>query len=95
MIKLRNIGTCGSDPKSGRFSLLQLPPSPHVSHFSLYGCCLLQMQVWGGGPQLLYWGETAAPLPGGRGLGGRAPQTGGRPPAALLPGGRDLYVIKI
>ena len=25
--------------------LLQLPPSPHVSPFSLYGCCLLQMQV--------------------------------------------------
>ena len=50
----------------GRTSLLQLPPSLHVSHFSLYGCCLLQMQV--GGPQLLYWGgeETVAPLPGGR-----------------------------
>ena len=33
--------------ESGRASLLQLPPSPHVSPFSLYGCCLLQMQVWG------------------------------------------------
>ena len=33
--------------ESGRDSLLQLPPSPHVSHFFLYGCCLLQMQVWG------------------------------------------------
>ena len=32
--------------ESGRTSLLQLPPSHHVSHFSLYGCCLLQMQVW-------------------------------------------------
>ena len=32
------------------------------------GCCLLQMQVWGG-PRLLYWGlEPAAPLPGSRGL---------------------------
>ena len=50
--------------ESGRTSLLQLPPSHHVSPFSLYGCCLLQMQV--GGPQLLYWGEPAAPLPGGR-----------------------------
>ena len=33
--------------ESGRASLLQLPPSPHVSSFSLYGYCLLQMQVWG------------------------------------------------
>ena len=64
--------------ESGRASLLQLPPSPHVSPFSLYGCCLLQMQVWGGGPRLLYWGSLpppcrvvglpAAPPPGGRGL---------------------------
>ena len=33
--------------ESGRALLLQLPPSPHVSPFSLYGCCLLQMHVWG------------------------------------------------
>ena len=62
--------------ESGRASLLQLPPSPHVYSFSLYGCCLLQMQV--GEPRLLYWGEPAAPLPGGR------------PPAAPLPGGRGI-----
>ena len=31
--------------ESDRTSLLQLPPSPHVSPFSLYGYCLLQMQV--------------------------------------------------
>ena len=63
MTKLRNIGYL----RSGRASLLQLPPSPHVSHFSLYGCCLLQMQVWG---DLSFYigGEPAAPLPGGRGL---------------------------
>ena len=45
--------------ESGRVSLLQLPLSPHVSPFSLYECCLLQMQVWG---------EPAAPPPGSRGL---------------------------
>ena len=50
--------------ESGRASLLQLPPSPHVSPFSLYGCCLLQMQVWGTSDFIL--GEPAAPLPGGR-----------------------------
>ena len=33
--------------ESGRTSLMQLPPSHHVSPFFLYGCCLLQMQVWG------------------------------------------------
>ena len=51
--------------ESGRASLLQLPPSTHVSPFSLYGCCLLQMQVWG---DLSFYigGEPAAPLPGGR-----------------------------
>ena len=49
--------------ESGRNSLLQLPPSPHVSPFSLYGYCLLQMQV--GGPQLLYWGGACRP-PAGR-----------------------------
>ena len=52
--------------ESSNVSLLQLPPSPYVSPFSLYGCCLLQMQV--GGPRLLYRGEPAAPLPGGTGL---------------------------
>jgi len=46
---------------------MQLPPSPHVSPFSLYECCLLQIQVWRG-PQLLYWGEPTALPPGGRGL---------------------------
>ena len=49
--------------ESGRASLLQLPPSPHVSPFSLYGCCLLQMQVCGG-PLLLYGGSL--PPPAGR-----------------------------
>ena len=66
--------------ESGRTSLLQLPPSHHVSIFSLYGCCLLQMQV--GGPQLLYWGEPAAPF---RAVG---------LPAALPPGGRGFHAIK-
>src|SRR6185503_8442785 len=50
--------------ESGRASLLQLPPSPHVSSFSLYGCCLLQMQVWGGSAFIL--GGACRPLPGGR-----------------------------
>ena len=46
-------------------SLLQLPSSHHVSHFSLYGCCLLQMQVWG--DLSFYIGEElAATMPGGR-----------------------------
>ena len=58
--------------ESGRVSLLQLPPSPHVSPFSLYGCYLLQMQV--GGTSAFILGESAAPcravgpLQGGRGL---------------------------
>ena len=50
--------------ESGRVSLLQLPPSPHVSPFSLYGCCLLQMQVWGG-PLLFILGGACRP-PAGR-----------------------------
>ena len=61
--------------ESGRASLLQLPPSPHVSPFSLYECCLLQMQVWedlsfyiGGSlpPPCRAVGLPAAPPPGGR-----------------------------
>ena len=59
MTKLRNIGYLRFGSKFGRASLLQLPPSPHVSPFSLYGCCLLQMQV--GGPRLLYWGGACRP----------------------------------
>ena len=51
--------------ESGRASLLQLSPSPHVSPFPLYGCCLLQMRVWGD-LSFYIWGEPAAPLPGGR-----------------------------
>ena len=63
--------------KSSKVSLLQLPPSPHVSTFSLYRCCLLQMQVWrdlsfyiGGSlpPPCRAVGLPAAPPPGGRGL---------------------------
>ena len=63
--------------ESGRTSLLQLPPSHHVSPISLYGCCLLQMQVWGGlsfyiggsiPPPCRAVGLPAAPPPGGRGL---------------------------
>ena len=65
--------------ESGRTSLLQLPPLPHVSPFSLYGCCLLQMQVWGGGPRLLYWGSLPPPCRAVRALvcifGGVIPQT--------------------
>ena len=51
--------------ESGRASLLQLSPLPHVSPFSLYGCCLLQMQV-GGDLSFYIWGEPAALLPSGR-----------------------------
>ena len=53
--------------ESDRASLLQLPPSPYVSPFSLYGCCLLQMQVWWDLSFYIGW-EPAAPPPGGRGL---------------------------
>ena len=49
--------------ESGRVSLLQLPPPPHVSHFSLYGCCLLQMQVWG---DLSFYIRGSLPPPAGR-----------------------------
>ena len=66
MTKLRNIGYPRSDPKSGRAPLLQLPPSPHVSPFSLYECCWLQMQVGDLGFYIL--GGACPPLPGGRGL---------------------------
>ena len=61
----------------GRTSLLQLPLSHHISHFSLYVCCLLQMQVCGDlsfyigrslPPPCRAVGLTAAPPPGGRGL---------------------------
>ena len=61
MTKLRNIGYLRFGSKIGRASLLQLPPSPHVSLFSLYRCCLLQMQVGVGGPRLLYWGSLPPP----------------------------------
>ena len=47
--------------ESGMTSLLQLPPSHHVSPFSLYGCCLLQMQV-GGSAFIL--GGACRPLAG-------------------------------
>ena len=49
--------------ESGRVSLLQLPPSPHVSPFPLYGCCLLQMQV--GGTSAFILGGACRP-PAGR-----------------------------
>ena len=54
--------------ESGRALLLQLPPSPHVSLFSLYGCCLLQMQVWGGpgGTSAFILGVGACRLLAGR-----------------------------
>ena len=68
--------------ESGRTSLLQLPPSHHVSPFSFYGCCLLQMQV-GGGHQLLYWGSLPPPC---RAVG---------LPAGPLPGGRGLHAIEL
>ena len=74
--------------ESGRALLLQLPPSLHIFHFSLYGCCLLQMQVWdlsfyiGGSlpPPCRAVGLPAAPPPGGRGLhaGAVGPLSGGR-----------------
>ena len=68
--------------ESGRASLLQLPPSPHVSPFSLYGCCFLQMQM--GGSRLLYWGEPA-PLPPRRGAAGSHPQYKSRSPPRSPP----------
>ena len=49
--------------ESGRASLLQLSPSPHVYHFSLYGCCLLQIQV-GVGTSPFILGGACRPLPG-------------------------------
>ena len=52
--------------ESDRTSLLQLPPSPHVSPFSLYGCCFAANAGGGRGPQLLYWWGAYRPLPGGR-----------------------------
>ena len=63
MTKLRNIGYLrfGSKIQQG-FAVATPSLTPRLS----CGCCLLQMQV--GGPGLLYWGEPAAPLPGGRGL---------------------------
>ena len=64
--------------ESGSTSLLQLPPSHHVSPFSLYGCCLLQIHVWRGTTAFILGGSlpppcravglAAAPPPGGRGL---------------------------
>ena len=97
MTKLRNIGYLrfGSKIRQG-FAVATLSLTPRFP-FSLYGCCLLKIQVWGdlGGPRLLYWGwELAALLPGGRPpaaplTGGRGLHLrGGRPPAAPLPGGR-------
>ena len=53
--------------ESGRVSLLQLPPSPHVSSFFPLWM-LFAANAGVGGARLLYWGEPAAPLPGGRGL---------------------------
>ena len=79
--------------ESGRTSLLHLPPSPHVSPFSLYGCCLLQMQV-GGGPQLLYLGEPAAP-PAGRSACLPPLHRAVSLPAAPPPGGRGLHAIEL
>ena len=67
---------------SGRTSLLQLPPS-RVSPFSLYGCCLLQMQVWG--DLSFYIGGGSLPPPC-RAVG---------LPAAPPPGGRDLHAIEL
>ena len=45
--------------------------TPHLSFFPLW---MLFAANAGGGPQLLYWGESAAPLPGGRSAG--RPSTG-------------------
>ena len=47
--------------ESGKASLLQLPLSPHVSPFSLYECCLLQMQV---GDLSFYIGGACRPPAG-------------------------------
>ena len=68
--------------ESGRTSLLQLPPSHHVSPFSLYGCCLLQMQVWG---DLSFYIGGSLPPPG-RAVG---------LPAAPLSDGRRLHAIEL
>ena len=69
--------------ESGRTSLLQLPPSHHVSLFSLYGCCLLQMQVWGDLSFYIGGGSLTPPC---RAVG---------LPAAPPPGGRSLHAIEL
>ena len=70
--------TCGSDPKSGRASPVELPPSPLLSPSPLSGSRGHEMRVRGKGLNFYIWGELAAPLPGGR------------LPAAPPPGGRCL-----
>ena len=69
--------------ESGRTSLLQLPPSHHVSNFSIYRCCLLQMQVWGTSAFIL---RGACRPPAGRSA---------CLPAAPPPGGRGLHAIEL
>ena len=67
MTKLRNIGYMrfGSKIRQG-FAVATLSLT-HVSPFSLYGCCLLQMQVWGDlGGLGFYIGGGGLPPPAGR-----------------------------
>jgi len=65
MTKLRNIGYLlfGSKIRQG-FAVATPSLTPRLSYFPLW--MLFAANAGVGGPQLLYWGEPAAPLPGGR-----------------------------
>ena len=63
MTKLRNIGYLRFGSKIRQsFVVATLSLTPHLFFFSLW--MLFAANV--GGALLLYWGEPAAPLPGGR-----------------------------
>ena len=65
MTKLRNIGYLrfGSKIRQG-FAVATPSLTPRLSFFPLW--MLFAANAGGGGSQLLYRGEPAAPLPGGR-----------------------------
>ena len=83
MTKLRNIGYLrfGSKIRQG-FAVATLSLTPRLSFFPLWMLFAANAGV-GWGPQLLYWGEPAAPL-WVIGL-----------PAAPPPGGRGLHAITL
>ena len=64
MTKLRNIGYLRFGSKIRQGFAVAIPSlTPRLSFFPLW---MLFAANAGGGPQLLYWGEAAAPLPGVR-----------------------------